>query len=181
MKKTKVLVPSEFIEQKIYLIRGVKVMLDVDLAKLYQVPTKRLNEAVKRNLLRFPEDFMFQLTVNETKNLRSQIATLEKGHGKYSKYYPYAFTEQGVAMLSSVLKSKRAIDMSIAIVRAFIKLRELLASHKDLILEVNKIKKDQKNQNSKIEAIIDIINRLLAPEHSAKKEKMGFSDRRKKN
>lgn len=86
---------------------------------------------------------------------------------------------KGVAMLSSVLKSKRAIDMSIAIVRAFIKLRELLSSHKDLILEINKIKKDQKNQNSKIEAIIDIINRLLAPEPSSKKERIGFADRKK--
>jgi len=176
MQKTKTLMPKEFIEQKIYVIRGMKVMLSYDIASLYDVEVKVLIQAVKRNINRFPSDFMFQLNKSEFTNLKSQIVTSSWGGAR--RAFPYAFTEQGVAMLASVLKSRRAVDMSIAIVRAFIKLRELLASHKDLILEINKIKKDQKNQNSKIEAIIDIINRLLAPEISAKKGKMGFSDRK---
>lgn len=176
MQKTKTLMPKEFIEQKIYVIRGMKVMLSYDIASLYDVEVKVLIQAVKRNINRFPSDFMFQLNKSEFTNLKSQIVTSSWGGAR--RAFPYAFNEQGVAMLASVLKSRRAVDMSIAIVRAFIKLRELLASHKDLILEINKIKKDQKNQNSKIEAIIDIINRLLAPEISAKKGKMGFSDRK---
>jgi len=176
MQKTKTLMPKEFIEQKIYVIRGMKVMLSYDIASLYDVEVKVLIQAVKRNINRFPSDFMFQLNKSEFTNLKSQIVTSSWGGAR--RAFPYAFTEQGVAMLASVLKSRRAVDMSIAIVRAFIKLRELLASHKDLILEINKIKKDQKNQNSKIEAIIDIINRLLAPEISAKKGKMGFSNRK---
>jgi len=176
MQKTKTLMPKEFIEQKIYVIRGMKVMLSYDIASLYDVEVKVLIQAVKRNINRFPSDFMFQLNKSEFTNLKSQIVTSSWGGAR--RAFPYAFTEQGVAMLASVLKNRRAVDMSIAIVRAFIKLRELLASHKDLILEINKIKKDQKNQNSKIEAIIDIINRLLAPEISAKKGKMGFSNRK---
>jgi hypothetical protein len=122
-------VPVESIERRIYLIRGHKVMLDAHLAELYQVATKRLNEQVHRNLARFPRDFAFQLTADETANLRSQFATSSWG-GRRTP--PYVFTEHGVAMLSSVLKSERAVQMSILIIRAFVKIRELLASHKSL-------------------------------------------------
>lgn len=107
-------------------------MLDTDLADLYQVPTKVLNQAVRRNKDRFPADFMFQLTADEFSALRSQIVTLDTGRGQHRKYLPYAFTEQGVAMLSSVLRSKRAVNVNIEIMRAFVRLRELLATHEDL-------------------------------------------------
>src|SRR6266849_10784845 len=123
------LIPSERIEKAILLIRGQKVMLDSDLAELYGVATKRLNEQVRRNRARFPKDFMFQLTGKEAESLRSQNATLKKGRGRHRKYAPYAFTEQGVAMLSSVLNSERAIEVNIAIMRAFVRLREILSSH----------------------------------------------------
>ncbi len=116
-------VPVRMIERRIYLIRGHKAMLDSDLAELYQVSTGRLNEQVRRNRSRFPADFMFQLTRHEADSLRSQIATLKTGRGQHRKYLSYAFTEQGVAMLSSVLNSERAIDVNIAIMRAFVHLR----------------------------------------------------------
>jgi len=176
MKDTK-LIPMEFVERKIYLIRGVKVMLDTDLAMLYGVPTFRLNEAVKRNKDRFPKDFMFQLASNEAKSLTSQIA-ISKGRGG-RRSTPYVFTEHGVAMLSSVLNSKKAVEVNILIIRAFIKLRELLATHKDLILEIEKIKREQKGQNQKILSIISVINQMLNPD-IPQKEPMGFRDRSKK-
>lgn len=128
-------VPAELIERKIYLIRGHKVMLDSDLADLYEVLTKNLNLAVRRNRERFPEDFMFQLTKEEAESLRLQFATSKTGRGG-RRTLPYAFTEHGVAMLSSVLKSQRAVQMNILVVRAFIKLREVLASHKDLARKI---------------------------------------------
>lgn len=121
----------ESIERKIYLIRGRKVMLDLDLAVLYEVSTKRLNEAVRRSLVRFPPDFMFRLNKKELGNLRSQSATSNPGHGG-SRYLPYAFTEHGVAMISSVLTSDRAVALNILIVRTFVRLREYLLTHKDL-------------------------------------------------
>ena len=123
--------PVEIIERRIYLIRGQKVMLDSDLTELYKVPTYRLNEAVRRNGKRFPEDFMFRLTKEETEILTSQFAMSNKGRGG-RRTFPYAFTEQGVAMLSSVLNSERAIEVNIAIMRAFVKLREMLLSNEDL-------------------------------------------------
>jgi ORF6N domain len=123
--------PAPLIESRIFLIRGHKVLLDADLALLYEVETKRLNEAVRRNRERFPEDFLFQLTAEETEALRSQIATSNEGRGG-RRYYPYAFTEQGIAMLSSVLRSQRAIAVNIVIMRTFVKLRQLLATHEDL-------------------------------------------------
>lgn len=118
MRVDQSVVPMERIERSIYLVRGQKVMLDMDLAKLYEVPTKRLNEQVRRNERRFPVDFMFQLTVQEIESLRSQFATLKPGRGKHRKYRAYAFTEQGVAMLSSVLNSDRAVQVNIEIMRA---------------------------------------------------------------
>src|SRR5947209_893498 len=124
-------VPVQLIERRIYLIRGQKVMIDTDLAELYGVPTFRLNEAVKRNKKRFPEDFMFQLTKEEEESLTSQIAISKTGRGG-RRTHPYAFMEQGVAMLSSVLKSERAIEVNIAIMRAFVKLREMLETNEEL-------------------------------------------------
>ena len=113
----------ERIESQIFLVRGQKVMLDIDLASLYEVEAKALNQAVKRNLDRFPTDFMFQLTGEEAERLRSQIVTLKTGRGQHRKYLPYAFTEQGVAMLSSVLRSRRAVLVNIEIMRAFVRHR----------------------------------------------------------
>src|SRR4030066_1592436 len=127
----KALIPAEVIERKIYLIRGQKVMLDNDLAKLYKVETRTLIQAVKRNTERFPPDFMFQLTNQEVISLRSQFVISKTGRGG-RRYLPYVFTEQGVAMLSSVLNSERAILVNIAIMRAFVKLREILSVNKEL-------------------------------------------------
>ena len=131
----KALIPQEVVEKKLIMIRGHKAM---HLAELYGVKTKVLMQAIKRNIERFPEDFMFQLTWEETKSLRSQFVTLKRvevvdsGQGKHIKYIPYALTEQGVAMLSSFLRSKRAVQVNIAIMRAFVKLREILSTHKEL-------------------------------------------------
>jgi hypothetical protein len=157
------------IERRIYLIRGQKVMLDSDLAELYQVPTKRLNEAVLRNASRFPNDFMFQLTAKEAKtwtsqfaisNLRSQFATSSYG-GR--RYLPKVFTEQGVAMLSSVLNSERAVQVNIAIMRAFIRLRQILSTHKDILVEIRKFKQEQRYQRGDIKRIFKIIETLFTP------------------
>lgn len=132
------LIPQEVIERKIYLIRERNVILDKDLAKLYGAPTKRLKEQVKRNIKRFPEDFMFELTMQESEILRSQFATSRWGG---ERYLPYAFTEQGVAMLSSVLNSERAIEVNIAIMRAFVKLRKILSTHKELAHKLNQLER----------------------------------------
>ena len=120
------------IQRKIYEIRGHKVMLDFALAVLYETETKVLKQAVRRNMQRFPSDFLFELTKNEYQVLRSQIVTLEPGKGRYSKYLPFAFTEQGVAMLASILNSQKAIEVNISIVRAFVFIRQYVMSHKDL-------------------------------------------------
>ena len=141
-EKEEFVVPVERIENQIYLIRGVKVMLDADLADLYQILTKNLNLAVRRNRERFPEDFMFQLTRDEFDNLRLQIATSSSRYGG-RRYLPYAFTELGVAMLSAVLNSPRAVQMSILIMRAFVQLRELIASHQDLADRIARLEANQ--------------------------------------
>ena len=132
------LIPDEIIINKIYVIRGVKVMLDKDLAAMYEIETKRFNEAVKRNIERFPEDFMFQLTKEEYNSLRSQIATSNVGRGG-QRYLPYAFTEQGVAMLSGVINSPKAIAMNIAIMRAFVEIRRVLIQENDLLTQLQQI------------------------------------------
>jgi phage regulator Rha-like protein len=160
--------PVELIERRISLIRNQKVMLDSELAGLYQVTTFRLNEAVKRNLHRFPEDFMFQLTSEETGALTSQIAISKKGRGG-RRTRPYVFTEHGVAMLSSVLSSERAVQMNILIVRAFVKMRELLANHKDLAARVEKLESAQEKHGSIIAVLaeeIDEMKRLPEPRPS---------------
>jgi len=160
----------ERIERSILLIRGHKVMLDVVLAELYGVPAKVLNQAVKRNKDRFPSDFMFQLTDEEFYSLRSQIVTLETGRGRHRKYLPYAFTEQGVAMLSSVLRSKRAVRVNVEIVRAFVRLREVLATHKDL---ARKLEALEKKYDSQFRVVFDAIRQLMAPPEP-RKRKIGF-------
>jgi len=165
-------VPTELIERRIYLIRGQKVMLDADLAELYRVATKVLNQAIKRNHVRFPGDFMFQLTQEEAESLRSQFVTSKPGRGG-RRHQPYAFTEHGVAMLSAVLNSQRAVQMSILIVRAFVKIRELLASHKDLAARVEKLEAAQKKHGSIIGILaeeIDEMKRLPEPP----KRRIGF-------
>ncbi|HEY4108180.1 ORF6N domain-containing protein [Puia sp.] len=150
---------------KIYYLRGHKVMLDQDLAELYDVPTKRLNEQVKRNIDRFPGDFMFQLTAEEVTNLRSQNATSSWGGRRVA---PYAFTEHGVLMLSSVLNSKRAIKVNIQIMRIYTKMRELLLTHKDILLKLEQLE-NQVSQNSEdIQTIFAALKELLNPPHQSR-------------
>jgi len=164
------LIPIETISQKICIVRGVKVMLDADLAELYGVLTKNLNLAVQRNSERFPDDFVFQLSKEEFQNLRLQNATSSWG-GRRS--LPYVFTEHGVAMLSSVLRSARAVQMNIFIIRAFVKLRELLASNKELAFKVEEIMREQLTQNRHINAIYRILDKLIE-EPVRSKEPIGF-------
>ena len=160
----------ERIEQTILLIRGHRVMLDTDLAKLYGVPAKVLNQAVRRNDSRFPADFMFQLTGEEATALRSQFVTLKTGRGQHRKYRPCAFTEQGVAMLSSVLRSKRAIQVNIAIMRAFVQLREMIGSNKGLARRLNEL---EKKYDSQFRVVFEAIRELMA-EPEPKVKRIGF-------
>src|ERR1700733_5587136 len=147
------------IERRIYFIRGQKVMIDNDLADLYRVTTGTFNQAVRRNMARFPADFMFQLTADEAEILRSQIVISSWG-GR--RYLPFVFTEQGVAMLSSVLKSDRAIQVNIAIMRAFVKLREILATHKELALRLEVLEKKFLKHDGDIRDVFEAIRALLA-------------------
>jgi len=167
------------IENRIFLIRGLKVMLDVDLAGLYGVSTKRLNEQVKRNKERFPEDFMFRISEEEFKQLvgiykeyrlRSQNATSKRG-GR--TYYPLAFTEQGIAMLSGVLRSKRAVKVNIAIMRAFVKLRDILISHRELEHKLYELEGRIENHDEQIHRIFDAIREMMAPDVKPAK-RIGF-------
>jgi hypothetical protein len=160
----------EHVERTILLIRGHRVMLDTDLAILYGVPTKRLNEQVRRNKKRFPSDFMFQLTPEEVERLRSQIATLKPGRGQHRKYSPHAFTEQGVAVLSSVLHSERAIQVNIAIMRAFVQLREMIGSNKTLARRLNEL---EKKYDSQFRAVFEAIRELMT-EPQQKTKRIGF-------
>ena len=156
------LIPQGRIEQKIFLIRGHKVMLDRDLAELYGVQTKYLTRQVRRNFSRFPEDFMFVRTREEYQELlRCQFGALERG--RYSKYLPYVFTEQGVAMLSTVLNSERAIQVNIAIMRAFVKLKQMLASHKELAYKVNELERNTTRHEAEIQTIFEVIRQLTEP------------------
>jgi len=154
---SQIIIPSERIEKSILLIRGERVMVDADLAALYGVETKVLNRAVKRNLLRFPSDFMFQLTVEETEALRFHFGT-SKGRGG-RRYQPYVFTEQGVAMLSSVLNTERAVLVSIAIVRTFVKLRKLLASHAQLRRQLTQL---EQKYDVQFKVVFDAIRQLMS-------------------
>ena len=161
------LIPSERIERCIYLIRGHKVMLDRDLAELYRVSTSNLNKAVSRNLERFPADFMFQLTRGEFENLMFHFGTSSWGG---TRKLPRVFTEQGVAMLSSVLKSERAVQVNIAIIRAFVKLREMLASNRELAGRLDQM---ERKYDARFKVVFDVLHQLTAPPPQPRR-KIGF-------
>jgi len=167
-------IPDEAIINKIYLIRESKVMLDSDLAELYGVEVKQLKRQVRRNINRFPEDFMFQLQKEEYESLRSHLGALKRG--EHAKYLPYAFTEQGVAMLSSVLNSGRAIEVNIQIMRAFVKLREMLSTHKDF---ARKLADMEKKYDTQFKVVFDAIRQLMKPVEP-KKKPIGFRLEREK-
>jgi len=160
-----VLASTDFIATKILFLRGEKVLLDADLALLYGVDTKRLKEAVRRNLARFPEDFMFELTPDEWSSLRTQIASLKSGRGKHPKFPPFAFTEQGVAMLSGILNSPRAIETNIAIMRTFVALRKLMESNQDL---ATKIRQLERKYDQRFKLVFDTIQQLIKQEKEAR-------------
>jgi hypothetical protein len=163
-------IASDRVERMIHIVRGQKVMLDSDLAALYGVSTKALKQAVRRNRNRFPEDFMFEFTADETQAiLRSQFVTLR--HGQHSKYAPYAFTEQGVAMLSSVLKSPRAIQVNIEIMRAFVKVRGMLAAHADLALKLEAL---ENRYDAQFKVVFDAIRELMATPPDPPQGRIGF-------
>jgi ORF6N domain len=181
------IIPIELIENKIYVIRGQKVMLDMDLAGLYGVLTKYLNQQVRRNIKRFPEDFMFQITKEELEALRLQIATLNKvqdnknlrfqigtlKQGQHIKYLPYAFTEHGILMLSSVLNSQRAIDVNILIMRTFSRLRQIMANSKELSVKFEQLEKRVFKHDSDIRELVRDIRRLTFSK-TGKTGKIGF-------
>jgi hypothetical protein len=155
------LVPAEQVEQAILLLRGHKVLLDRDLAAMYGVETKQLNRAVRRNLERFPPDFMFELTADEAQSLRCQIGTLKRG--THFRYLPYAFTEQGVAMLSSVLRSPQAVLVNVAIMRAFVRLRETLTLHKELAHKLAELERRIEKHDVSIQTLFEAIRQLMTP------------------
>ena len=157
-KSDKQIIPNEIVVNKIYMIRGMKVMLDKDLAALYEVETKRFNEQVKRNISRFPDDFMFRLTKEEFANLRSQIATSSWGG---TRYLPLAFTEQGVAMLSGIINSEKAISMNIAIMRAFVEMRRMALNNKLIADKLNKIEDKLGSHDNQLKQIYQAIEDLL--------------------
>ena len=175
------LIAVELVATKIFEIRGKKVMLDKDLAKLYSVETKRLNEQVRRNINRFPDDFMFQLTKEEAVNLisqfaisssRSQFATLKQGRN--IKYLPFVFTQEGVAMLSSVLNSERAVQVNILIMRAFIRLKEALVNYNKLAIKINELEEKDIGHDEKMHEIFEAIKQLIASPPEEKRRITGF-------
>ncbi len=189
---TTALIPVEQIEQSIHVIRGHRVMLDTDLAAFYGVQVKVLNQAVKRNLGRFPMDFMFQLTPTEAESLRSQIVTLNardvsvadaaRGpwrRGRHRKYLPYAFTEHGAIMAATVLNSERAVQMSVLVVRAFVRLRQILAEHRDLARRIEALEREFVHKTAEHEAhiakIYEILDDLMNPPAPPKKGRIGFA------
>ncbi len=163
------------IQKKIIELRGYKVLLDFDLAALYETETKYLKRAVRQNRNRFPDDFMFEISKAEWDFLRCNFSTLERGRGKYPKYLPFAFTEEGVAMLSSVLKSKKAVEVNILIMRAFVFVRQYALSHKDL---TDKLKKMERKYNRKFNDVYEAINYLLQKDkqetEQQKRKRIGF-------
>lgn len=168
--KNKNYIPEEVLMSKIFIINDTKIMLDSDLAELYQVETKVLNQAVKRNIDRFPPDFMFQLSDKQWKNLKSHFVTSRWGGRRTT---PYVFTEQGVAMLSSVLNSEVAINVNIQIIRVFTKMREMLLTHQDLLLEMEEIKKKVSGQDEKIELIFYYLKQFVK-EREKPRVQVGF-------
>ena len=174
-----IIVSDEIISSKIYIIRQQKVMLDNDLADLYVVETKQLKRQVRRNIERFPKDFMFELTQEEYEILRSQFGTLKRG--EHSKYFPMAFTEQGVAMLSSVLNSPTSIKVNIQIIRVFTKIREVLTDTLSIKLEIEEIKKKLSNQSKNIELVFNYLDELIdKKENLEPRKEIGFKQKAKK-
>ncbi len=175
MSELSTILPDEAIANKIYVIRGRKVMLDKDLAELYGVETKQLKRAVRRNIKRFPEDFMFEMIQSEFDNLRRQIGTSSWGG---IRYMPMAFTEQGVAMLSSVLNSDRAIIVNIQIIRVFTKMREILETHKEILQKLDQLQKKEIEQDDKIMLIFEYLKQLEQVKHEkleqSKRKKIGY-------
>ncbi len=171
-KEFEALVAEQKILNRIYIVRGEKIMLDKDLAELYGVQTKVFNQSVKRNVERFPRDFMFQLSLKEWENLRSQSVTSKRGG---TRYLPMVFTEHGVAMLSSVLNSKLAIEANIKIIRVFTNMREYALTHKDILVQLSKLEKEVKGNSNDIEQIFEILKELIAKEAKPKpRKKIGF-------
>lgn len=166
------LAPTDaFIVNKIYRIRNMQVMLDFDLAELYGVETKVLKQQVRRNMDRFPEDFLFELSKEEWESLRSQIVTLKNlTRGQHSKYLPFAFTEQGVAMLSSVLRSKQAIEMNIQIMRIFVSMRKMIATNQEILEKLEKLEAENAEQNVQIAVIYETIKELIEPKYKNRKQ-----------
>lgn len=163
MARSKTLAPPADVARSILVLRGHKVLLDEDLATLYGVATKRFNEQVRRNRERFPEDFMFQLTPQEAAALRSQIATLKTGRGQHRKYLPYAFTEHGAIMAATVLNSKRAIEMSIFVVRAFVGMRQALVVNQHVVSKLSELEARLDSHDAEIQDLVDAIRELMAP------------------
>lgn len=180
MSNNKIAIPDEIVMTKIFVIRGQKVMIDRDLAELYGVETKRLKEAVRRNITRFPEDFMFEMTKQEFENWRTQFATSDSDK-KGLRYAPFCFTEQGVTMLSCVLNSERAIKINIQIVRVFTRIREALTDNLSLKLEIEEIKKKLQNQDKNIELVFSYLDELIEKQENPKPRKqIGFKSSDKK-
>ena len=171
MQKTS-LVRIESIERRIFVIRDQKVLFDFHLAQLYGVRTKALLQAVKRNPTRFPDDFAFQLTKEEHDSLRSQIVTSKRGRGG-RRFLPYAFTEEGVAMLSSVLRSERAIRMNVAIMRAFVKLRRFLSTHKELAQKLKELEQRVEKHDTRLLTIFQVIRQMMKPPEKSRR-RIGF-------
>lgn len=160
------------IEQRILLIRGEKIIIDADLAEFYNVSTKRLNEQVKRNRERFPEDFMFQLTAEEKAEVVATCDHLTKL--KYSKALPYVFTEHGAIMAASVLNSPRAVEVSVFIVRAFVKIRKIISTHKELANKINQLERRLADHDQQILSLVQAIKQLMSPEPPPQKRRIGF-------
>jgi hypothetical protein len=172
MTSEKSIIPAGKIEQRILMIRGEKVIIDADLAEFYGIPTKRLNEQVKRNKERFPEDFMFQLNGDEKSEVVAKCDHLNKL--KFSKTLPFAFTEHGAIMAASVLNTPQAAEVSIFIVRAFVKLRQAIADYKDLTRKISQIERHLSGHDEQINAIIKTIKQLIQPAPVPKKRRIGF-------
>ena len=168
------LIPQEVLENKIFLIRKQKVMIDRDLAELYDVETKTFNRAVKRNSARFPADFMFQLTKEEAESLRYQFGTSKTSGSGGRRYLPYAFTEQGVSMLSGILNSKRAVKVNIEIMRTFVKLREILSTHKELAHKLKTLEHKTDKHDKEIYTIFEALRQLMTSPEKPKKQ-IGFN------
>jgi phage regulator Rha-like protein len=175
-KKTDIAIPDEVVINKIFIIREKKVMIDTDLAELYGVPTKRLNEQVKRNMKRFPEDFMFQLNQEEKQALIENFSHLNRL--KYSPNLPFVFTEHGAVMLASVLNSERAIEVNVQIVRIFTRMRELVLTHKDILLKLEQLERKSVKQDDEIKLIFDYLRELLNPKTEPPR-KIGFKQKGK--